>query len=182
MTTVLGLLRRFVRLAGRGQAGVGGWAQTVVRRAKLVVGPGFHRFRGPMTQAGRFSLVQAGAARYLTSAVLLVTVAGQAGAQTVAPPSAPSPETLCVQVDVGGDRAGHLDCAAQTLQRAARAAQEQARAEFDTPAPNARSSDLTVGVVSQTAVRQRLGANFGTSVHPQRPVRPMPTPRPGGQP
>ncbi len=135
-----------------------------------------------MTQAGRFGLVQAGAALYLISVVLLLTVAGQAGAQTAAPPSAPSPEILCVQVDVGGDRAGHLDCAAQALQQAARAAQEQARAAFDTPAPNARSSDLTVGVVSQTAVRQRLGANFGSSVHPQRPVRPMPTPRPGGQP
>nr|WP_313039885.1 hypothetical protein [Brevundimonas diminuta] len=182
MTTVLAPLRRFVRLAGRSGAGVCDRAQAVVRRAVLVVGPGFHRFRGPMTQAGRFGLVQAGAARYLTSAVLLVTVAGAAGAQTVAHPSAPSPETLCIQVDVGGDRAGHLDCAAQALQRAAQVAQDQARAAFDTPAPNARSSDLRVGVVSQTAVRQRLGANFGSSVHPQRPVRPMPTPRPGGQP
>lgn len=135
-----------------------------------------------MTQAGRFGLVQAGAARFLTSAVLFLTVAGQAAAQTVMPSSAASPEALCVQVDVGGDRAGHLDCAAQALQRAATAAQEQARAAFDAPAPNARSSDLTVGVVSQTAVRQRMGANFGSSVHPQRPVRPLPTPRPGGHP
>jgi hypothetical protein len=39
-----------------------------------------------------------------------------------------------------------------------------------------------VGVVNQSAVRQRLGANFGLSVHPQRPVRPAPTPRPGGRP
>jgi hypothetical protein len=97
------------------------------------------------------------------------------------PPSPPS-AGLCVQVDVGGDRAGHLDCAAEALQRAARLAQSQARAAFETPTPDARSSDLTVGVASQTATRQRLGANFGLSVHPQRPVRLAPTPRPGGQP
>ncbi|MEN5169267.1 hypothetical protein ABE444_06860 [Brevundimonas pondensis] len=94
----------------------------------------------------------------------------------------PPPAELCVQVDVGGDRAGHLDCAAEVLQRAARLAQGQARAAFEAPTPDARSSDLTVGVVNQSAVRQRLGANFSVSVHPQRPVRPAPTPRPGGRP
>ena len=71
---------------------------------------------------------------------------------------------------------------AEALQRAARLAQSQARAAFEAPTPDARSSDLTVGVVNQSAVRQRLGANFGLSVHPQRPVRPAPTPRPAGRP
>lgn len=97
-------------------------------------------------------------------------------------PPAPPAANLCVQVDVGGDRAGHLDCAAEALQRAARLAQNQARAAFEAPSPDARSSDLTVGVASQTAARQRFGSTFGLSVHPQRPVRPAPTPRPGGQP
>lgn len=154
------------------------WAVAVVRRSRFVVSPGSRPFRGEATRAGRLGISPVTAARLLLALSLLLptpVLAQQA-------PSAPPPANLCVQVDVGGDRAGHLDCAAEALQRAARLAQSQARAAFEAPTPDARSSDLTVGVVSQTAVRQRLGANFGLSVHPQRPVRPAPTPRPGGQP
>lgn len=154
------------------------WAVPVVRRTRFVVSPGSRPFRGGTTRAGRLGISPVTAARLLLALSLLLpapVLAQQA-------PPAPPPANLCVQVDVGGDRAGHLDCAAEALQRAARLAQSQARAAFEAPAPDARSSDLTVGVVSQTAVRQRLGANFGLSVQPQRPVRPAPTPRPGGQP
>lgn len=154
------------------------WAVAVVRCPRFVVSPGSRPFRGEATRAGRPGISPVTAARLLLALSLLLPTpvfAQQA-------PSAPPPANLCVQVDVGGDRAGHLDCAAEALQRAGRLAQSQARAAFEAPTPDARSSDLTVGVVSQTAVRQRLGANFGLSVHPQRPVRPAPTPRPGGQP
>ncbi|MNU56153.1 hypothetical protein D3C71_452410 [compost metagenome] len=154
------------------------WAETVVRRPRFVVSPGSRPFRGEATRAGRLGISPVIAARLLPALSLLLPTSVLA---QQAPP-APPPANLCVQVDVGGDRAGHLDCAAEALQRAARLAQSQARAAFEAPTPDARSSDLTVGVTSQTAVRQRLGANFGLSVHPQRPVRPAPTPRPGGQP
>ncbi|MFK0298759.1 hypothetical protein ACIQTU_06025 [Brevundimonas sp. NPDC090276] len=160
--------------------GLRGRARTVavVRRTPFVVWPGSRRFRGEATWAGRPGISPVTAARLLLALSLLLPAPALARQTPPAPPSA----NLCVQVDVGGDRAGHLDCAAEALQRAARLAQSQARAAFEAPAPDARSSDLSVGVVSQTAVRQRLGANFGLSVHPQRPVRPAPTPRPGGQP
>lgn len=145
-------------------------------RSRFVVSPGSRPFRGEAMRAGRLGISPVKAARLLP---LLALAPATALAQEPAPAS-PS-ASLCVQVDVGGDRAGHLDCAAEALQRAARIAQSQARAAFEAPTPDARSSDLTVGVVSQTAVRQRLGSNFGQSVHPQRPARPAPTPRFGGQ-
>jgi hypothetical protein len=153
-------------------------AAAVVRRIPFVVSPCSRPFRGEATRAGRPGISPVTAARLLLALSLLLPAPARARQTPPVPPSA----GLCVQVDVGGDRAGHLDCAAEVLQSAARLAQTQARAAFETPTPGARSSDLTLGVTSQTAVRQRLGANFGLSVHPQRPVRPAPTPRPGGQP
>ncbi|MNS90396.1 hypothetical protein D3C72_1244460 [compost metagenome] len=177
MTTVFALLRSILRrVAFDGSIGRA-CADAVVMRSRFVVSPGSRPFRGEAMRAGRLGISPVKAARLLP---LLALAPATALAQEPAPAS-PS-ASLCVQVDVGGDRAGHLDCAAEALQRAARIAQSQARAAFEAPTPDARSSDLTVGVVSQTAVRQRLGSNFGQSVHPQRPVRPAPTPRPGGQP
>lgn len=162
----------FDRLIGRA------WAEAVVRRTRFVVSPGSRPFRGEATRAGRLGISPVTAARLLLL-VLSLLLPTSVWAQQ-APPAPPA--NLCVQVDVGGDSVGHLDCAAETLQRAARLAQSQARAAFEAPTPDARASNLTVGVASQTVVRQRLGSNFGLSVHPQRPVRPAPTPRPGGQP
>ena len=146
-----------------------------VRRTRFVVSPGSRPFRGEATRADRLGISPVKAVRLLLALPLLLPT-------PVLAQQAPPASNLCVQVDVGGDRAGHLDCAAEALQRAARIAQTQARAAFDASTPDARSSELTVGVVNQTAVRQRLGSNFGLSVHPQRPVRPAPTPRPGGRP
>ena len=88
----------------------------------------------------------------------------------------------CVIVDIAGHRAGHLDCASQRLEEAARSAQAQARSAIDTPVLSATSSDVRTGVANQTATRQRMGNTFGSSVHPQRPNRPPPIPRPGGRP
>ncbi|WP_170935486.1 hypothetical protein [Sphingopyxis indica] len=88
----------------------------------------------------------------------------------------------CVQVDVGGYRAGHLDCASQRLEAAARIAQAQARSAIETPVIDATSPDVQTGVANQTATRLRMGNALGNSVHPQRPNRPAPMPRGGFRP
>lgn len=85
----------------------------------------------------------------------------------------------CVIVDIAGHRAGHLDCATQRLEEAARIAQEQARAGIDAPVPRAGSPDVQLGVANQTATRLRMGNALGRSVHPERPAsRPPRGPRP----
>lgn len=91
---------------------------------------------------------------------------------------APGP---CVTVDIAGHRAGHLECATDRLQAAADTAQAQSRSAIETPVIGAGSPDVQTGVANQTATRQRMGNTFGTSVHPQRPNRPVPPPR-GGTP
>jgi len=179
MTTVFAHLCSSLRLVVYGGTRGCAWAQVAVGRLRFVVSPGSRPSRGEATRADRFGPSPAGAVRLLLPLLVAFSPAAALAQQA---PSSPSPADVCVQVDVGGDRAGHLDCAAEALQRAARLAQSQARAAFEAPTPDARSSDLTVGVASQTAARQRFGSNFGLSVHPQRPVRPVPTPRPGGRP
>lgn len=93
-----------------------------------------------------------------------------------------TPPAPCVQVDIAGHKAGHLDCASQTLQEAARVAQAQARAGVDTPVLEAGSPDVRVGVSSLSGSRLRMGNALGNSVHPQRPNRAPSAPRPGGRP
>lgn len=93
-----------------------------------------------------------------------------------------TPPAPCVQVDIAGHRAGHLDCASQTLQEAARVAQAQARSAIDTPVLDAGSPDVRVGVSSLSGSRLRMGNALGNSVHPQRPNRAPSAPRPGGRP
>ena len=178
MMTVSALLHSIAHFVAFDGAIGRGRPDAVVMHSRFVVSPGSRPSRGEATRADCFGPSSVEAVRLLLP-LLLALAPATALAQEAAP--AP-PANLCVQVDVGGDRAGHLDCAAEALQHAARLAQSQARAAFEAPTPDARSSDLTVGVVSQTAVRQRLGSNFGQSVNPQRPVRPGPTPRPGGRP
>ncbi len=136
-------------------------------------------------------------ARILTGLPMLLVVAtcpgsvahGQTAGVPAKPPAiiggdAPRPtgDGPCVTVDIGGYRAGHLDCASRRLEAAARVAQAQARAGIETPVIDATSPDVRTGVANQTATRQRMGNTFGTSVYPQRPDRPPPVPRPGGRP
>jgi hypothetical protein len=78
------------------------------------------------------------------------------------------PSAPCVVVEIAGARAGHLDCATQILEAAARIAQERARA--DLPVPQAGSPDVQVGGANQTAARLRMGNALGRSVHPERPL------------
>lgn len=109
-----------------------------------------------------------------------VGVSAQSSRPT-APPQTPVITVLpatggpCVQVDVGGYRAGHLDCAVQRLQAAARQSQAQARAGIDVPAAGA--SDVQVGVASQSGASLRLGPNLGVSAQAWRPERPVTPPR-----
>lgn len=147
----------------------------------------------------RHGLVRCGVvpAWFLLSAMLAGSSATVARAQTNAPEAAPpastsvpasgriggeTPSSLCVVVDIAGHKVGHLDCASQKLEAAARTAQAQARAPIDTPVIDATSPDVRTGVANQTATRQRMGSSFGTSVQPQRPNRAPSVPRPGSQP
>lgn len=109
-----------------------------------------------------------------------VTVQAEPSAAEPARIGGPAPGP-CVTVDIAGHRAGHLECATDRLQAAADTAQAQTRSAIDTPVIGAGSPDVQTGVANQTATRQRMGNTFGTSVHPQRPNRPILPPR-GGTP
>jgi len=82
----------------------------------------------------------------------------------------------CVQVDVGGYRAGHLDCAVEALQAAAR--QSQARARRGVAAPAVGATDVRLGVASVAATGLRMGPNLGVSAQAWRPPRIVPPARP----
>jgi hypothetical protein len=122
-------------------------------------------------------------------------LAGQAASPPQAPPAelspaepshaastigAPPPQGPCVQVEVGGERVGHLQCATEALQAAARVARDQARAPLETPTPGAGSPAASIGLSSVSGARLRLGPALGTSVH--RPGQGAVPPTRGGRP
>lgn len=84
--------------------------------------------------------------------------------------SGPAP---CVQVDIAGHRAGHLDCATQALGDAAETAQRQAQAARDVSVAGAGSPDVEVGVASRAGTRLRLRENFGVSIRPPQTPPPV---------
>lgn len=154
--------------------------------------------------AGALLLLQRSRAGLAALSLMLATLAGDAAIAQVAAPSPPDmalptmaveaepagsqpsriggpPPGPCVTVDIAGHRAGHLECATDRLQAAADTAQAQTRSAIETPVIGAGSPDVQTGVANQTATRQRMGNTFGTSVHPQRPNRPVLPPR-GGTP
>lgn len=73
----------------------------------------------------------------------------------------------CVDVEIGGQRAPY-SCINQALRRkvddATRAADGLNVKGFD-----AKSPDLSIGIVNTSAVRQQYGRNFGISAFPYRP-------------
>ncbi|ETI64128.1 hypothetical protein C100_09000 [Sphingobium sp. C100] len=71
-----------------------------------------------------------------------------------------------MQVDIAGHRAGHLDCATQRLEEAARIARRDADAARDLSVAQAGSPDVQVGVASRAGTRLRLRENFGVSIRP----------------
>ena len=119
----------------------------------------------------------------LTGMALAAPVAASAQAVTINPRAAQmfsgsvssAATGPCVQVDVGGYRAGNLDCAARRLQAAVRQSQAQARAGIDVP--TAGAPDVRVGVASQSGASLRLGPNLGVSAQAWRPDRPTTPPR-----
>lgn len=90
-------------------------------------------------------------------------VAGDSAPATKVGVRSPAP---CVQVDIAGHRAGHLDCATQRLEEAARIARRDADAARDLSVAQAGSPDVQVGVASRAGTRLRLRENFGVSIRP----------------
>lgn len=113
---------------------------------------------------------------------VLPTLKVEAEAEPAARIGGTPPKGPCVQVDIAGHRAGHLDCASQALQEAGRVAQRQARAAIDISIAGAGSPDTEVGVASLPGSRLRMGRNLGRSVYPDRPNRTPPPNRPGSRP
>ena len=112
---------------------------------------------------------------------VLARQAALAPTQTSAPTIGERPpQNLCIQVEVGGERVGHLECASEALQAAARVARDQARAPLKTPTPGVGSPDAMVGVSTVSGARLRLGPALGTSGH--RPGQGPATPAPGVRP
>ena len=78
------------------------------------------------------------------------------------PPPTPNFQQ-CIDVEIGGDRA--FGCLNQQLKREV----ERVNPSLNLPPLDARSPDVRVGNVSEAAVRQQYGSNYGRSVVPFRP-------------
>lgn len=75
----------------------------------------------------------------------------------------------CVEVDIGGQRTGNLECLNQRLRTRSidqRQASSLARA-LSIPDPNDPGPSL--GLTNDAAFRQRMGGNYGIAIRPLRP-------------
>ncbi|WP_313054849.1 hypothetical protein [Pseudomonas lopnurensis] len=102
------------------------------------------------------------------SLVLVLLVATQTGA---AEPGKDSP--VCIDVAVDGYKTLSYECLGQQMTNrqgdtAARKNQEAMAFSISNHAPN------QLGLFNQAATGHRMGANFGKSAFPQRPVEGMP--------
>jgi len=107
--------------------------------------------------------------RYIASLLLVALLCGGAAVSSAAPPAAPSsPDDAnlpCVEVQIGKDRAGLLDCLNQQFRRSADGQRTlQPAAPYGTSSPPNQ-----IGLFNETAERERLGNAFGHSAVPQRP-------------
>jgi hypothetical protein len=84
----------------------------------------------------------------------------------------PAADTTCTDVTVGS--AHGYDCINAQLAATARAAARQS-SDLDAPV-TATSPSNVVGTFNESATRNRLGANFGRSAIPVRPVQNIPPP------
>jgi hypothetical protein len=83
------------------------------------------------------------------------------------PPGGGAPAALpCVEVQIGSDRAGRLDCLNQQFRRAAEERPITPTSPYSTSSP-----PTEIGLFNETAERERLGNAFGHSAEPQRPPR-----------
>ncbi len=102
-----------------------------------------------------------------------LVLACAAGARAAPPPSPQATHQTCVDVQVGSAKS--YDCLNQQLQGAAH---RTPRFSSDNDAPyGAASPGNVTGQFNEGATRNRLGANFGKSVTPQRPVQNFAPPR-----
>ncbi|MCG2842851.1 hypothetical protein L6Q21_17885 [Sandaracinobacter sp. RS1-74] len=125
--------------------------------------------------------LQAAAAILLLPAPLLSGAPALAGAPGAVIGGKPAPAP-CVMVDIAGYKAGHLDCASQALEAAARAARREAGVGTGFSVPEAGSADVSIGVASRSGASLRMGNALGHSVHPQRPGRTVTPPAMGPRP
>lgn len=92
-------------------------------------------------------------------------------------PSAPTVGSNCVEVEIGGDKSGPMECLNRQLKRQV----DRAMPSIALPPIDAASQDIRVGVFNRSAVQQQYGSNFGVSVIPQRPPVPSFTNSLGGR-
>lgn len=99
----------------------------------------------------------------------LVALAARTDADAASPP--PAAAAPCVQVRIGEDVAGRLDCLNQALRQAAAGAHAAATPQRS---PAAALDPLQLGQPNPAALRQRYGNAYGRSLSPQRPLRHYP--------
>jgi hypothetical protein len=73
----------------------------------------------------------------------------------------------CVDVEIGGSHG--YNCLNLKLRQQV----DRINPSMNIPPVDARSADIRVGVVNMPAVQQQYGRNFGVSVIPYRPARPV---------
>ncbi len=100
---------------------------------------------------------------------LLSTAGGPRRNETASSPKAGGVDR-CVDVKIGDDHS--LGCLNEQLKRKV----DEVNPVLNLPPLDARSQDLKVGTVNVPAVQQQYGQNFGHSVIPYRPPRPVFTP------
>jgi hypothetical protein len=111
------------------------------------------------------------AAPLLACALTALVPLPAASAQQGQVPSAPTEPMPCVEVRIGQDRAGSLDCLNRAL-----------RAEVDKVAPTVVSDTTSgappsrLGLATPAAAKERLGNAYGHSLVPQRPPRTFTSP------
>jgi hypothetical protein len=144
-------------------AGAGAWTSLVPRARAVIVAGLIALVLSPQSAAAQ----QADDPQVPVLPTLTAEAESEPDGRRIGGSQAQAP---CVQVDVAGHRAGHLECATQALTEAARVAQSEARAGIDAPVPRAGSPDAQLGVANQTATRLRMGNALGRSVNPERPA------------
>lgn len=72
----------------------------------------------------------------------------------------------CVEVQIGQDRASHIDCLNEALRRSV---EREKTAPLPEAPIDARSASNQVGTANIAAAQQMMGNAFGVSAVPQRP-------------
>jgi hypothetical protein len=98
-------------------------------------------------------------------ALLCAVCSSYAQDRPIIPPSPHSLSEICVDVEIGNERAPSLGC----LNRRLKLQVDRVAPSLNVPPIDARSQDTRVGVANTVAVQQQYGQNFGRSAIPFRP-------------